>query len=91
MMEGRKMTREEISDIFNEVKKLHNAVAALPHRDALGAIAAINAIADIIGEHLPGGFYGRCISCEEIKGNDEMVSCGDENLCTDCVAMAKAQ
>lgn len=84
------MTRDDIKSIFNEAAKVEKALGGLPHRDAKPALQAVQGILDIVGEELPGGYGGTCMGCEEVKGLDEMVSCGDEDFCRTCAdQMAK--
>lgn len=84
------MTRDEISAFFGEAARVEFALNALPYRDAVPAMRALQDMRDLVGEQLPGGYYGKCIGCEEVKGEDEMVNCGDENLCTECAKAAAA-
>ena len=78
------MTRDEIAAFFNESAKIEKAIGKMLYIDAVPTLAALTEMRNLVGEQLPGGYYGRCIGCEEVKGEDEMVSFGDENLCTDC-------
>ncbi len=85
------MTRDEIQAFFEESGKVEKALGGLTHRDAVPALRALQDMRDIVGEQLPGGYYGTCMGCDEVKGDDEMVSCGDEMLCTGCVKQAEEQ
>lgn len=80
------MTRTEIEAFFDEAAKLEEALGGMIHREAAPALKALDEMRGLVGEELPGGYYGKCIGCEEVMGNDEMVRCGDEDLCTSCVA-----
>lgn len=82
------MDRDAIESFFEEAKKVRLALEHLPWRQAVPAMRALDEMRDLIGEELPGGHYGKCIGCGDIKGNDEMVSAGDEDLCRDCYAAA---
>lgn len=84
------MTRDDIKAFFEESTKVQFALNALPYRDAVPAFKALEEMRGIVGEQLPGGYYGTCIGCEEVKGEDEMVDCGDENLCKTCADSAAA-
>lgn len=79
------MTREEIDSVMDSLANLDKKVEALPYLDAVEALRAIQEVRDLIGEQLPGGYYGRCLHCEEVKGEDEMQDCGDERICAACV------
>lgn len=85
------MTRDDIKAIFDEAAEVERALDALPHRDAVAAIKALQAIRDIVGEELPGGHAGLCPMCEEIKGEDELVDAGDECICSKCYEAALPQ
>lgn len=84
------LTRDEIGAFFEEAAKVEKALGGLLHREAGPALQALDDMRGIVGELLPGGHYGKCINCEETKGNDEMVSCGDEDVCTECIKAAAA-
>lgn len=79
------MTRDEIKSFFNESEIVESALGHLPYREARPALAALTSMLEIVGGTLPGGYYGTCISCDEVKGIDEMVACGDESLCSICI------
>jgi hypothetical protein len=79
------MSREEITAYFKLSAVLAEDIKALPYRDAANALDRLKEMADIVGEQLPGGYIGECLHCDEAKGEDEMVDCGDEKLCSDCV------
>lgn len=85
------MARDEIEAFFGEAAKVEFALNALPYRDAVPAMRALNDMRNLVGDQLPGGYYGKCIGCDEMKGEDEMVSCGDENLCKTCVEKAEVE
>ncbi len=79
------MDKHELKSFFDESYKVQEALENLPYRDAAPALEALKQMQDIIGEaELPGGYYGCCMGCDEIKGHDEMVNCGHEDLCRDC-------
>lgn len=78
------MTRDEIKSFFNLSDQIESAVGGMPYNAAKTLLGALNEMRSLVGEQLPGGYYGTCIGCEEVKGEDEMVSCGDENLCGVC-------
>lgn len=78
------LSRDEIASIHDAANRAQRAVEQLPYAEARKAITALDEIREIAGEHLPGGYYGPCIGCDELKGQDEMVGCGDEDLCADC-------
>jgi hypothetical protein len=48
-------------------------------------LSSLQEMTDIVGDQLPGGYCGTCPQCEEVKGEDEMVDCGDERICQSCV------
>lgn len=85
------MSRDEIKSFFDESTKVQFALNALPYRDAVPALGALEVMRDLIGEQLPGGYYGSCIGCDELKGQDEMVNCGDEDLCKTCADRMTAE
>ena len=80
------MTRDEIKAFFEEANKVERFIEGLVFREARPAMLALEEMRGLVGEQLPGGYAGTCIGCEEVKGQDEMVDCGDEELCTECVA-----
>lgn len=79
------MTRDELKAFFELVGKVGDALADLPHRAAMPALSALQEMSDIVGEQLPGGYCGECPHCQDVKGEDEMVDCGDERICQICV------
>jgi hypothetical protein len=80
------MTRDEIKAYFDLSGKVADALRHLPWLRADPALGSLQEMADIIGEQLPGSYCGNCPQCEEPKGYDEMVDCGDEKICKTCVA-----
>lgn len=79
------MTRDELKAFFELVGSVNEALRDLPHRDAEPAMQSLQEMSDIVGEQLPGGYCGLCPHCEEVKGEDEMVDCGDERICQSCI------
>lgn len=79
------MNRDELKAFFALVEKIGDALGGLPHRDAVPALRSLQEMTDIVGEQLPGGYCGTCPQCEDVKGEDEMVDCGDERICQSCV------
>jgi hypothetical protein len=80
------MTRDMMKAFFDLAWKVGDALASLPYRDAVGPLHDLQEMRDIVGEELPGGYAGTCPHCEEVKGEDELVDCGDERICQTCVA-----
>jgi hypothetical protein len=79
------MTRDEIQAFFEESEKVEKAIGKMLYVDAVPTLAALTEMRNLVGEQLPGGYYGKCIGCEEVKGEDEMQSCGDEMMCLSCI------
>lgn len=80
------MTRDDLKAFFDLAEKVGNALEALPYRDAVRPLHDLQEMRGIVGEQLPGGYCGTCPHCEEVKGEDEMVDCGDERFCQSCVS-----
>lgn len=80
------MTRDQIKSLYELGSKVTEALSALPYRDAAPAMRALDEMLEVVSDDLPGGYYGNCIFCEEVKGEDEMVDYGDERICTACFA-----
>ncbi len=85
------MDRDEIKAFMGLSVMVEHALNALPYRDALPAIQKLGEMRDLVGEQLPGGYFGSCAGCDEVKGFDEMVSGGDEWLCQDCMKTAPTE
>lgn len=79
------MTRDEMKAFLELSRTISSAVQFLPYREALPALNAIQEMAFLVTQDLPGGYAGECPQCEEIKGEDELVDCGDERICQSCV------
>lgn len=80
------MTREEAEAVIKAAVKIGDLVEEIPHKIARKILDATKEITEIVGyDAFPGGYYGCCIMCEEPKGQDEMHSCGDEDVCGDCL------
>ena len=78
------MKRDAIKALMAAALKVETALEALPYRDAKPAMRALDEMRDIAAEQLPGHEYVECGHCEEAKGIDEMVDCGDERMCSKC-------
>lgn len=80
------MERRQIKALFDASYEVERALEALPYRDARKAMGALDEMRALVAEQLPGYEYVECGHCEEAKGIDEMVDCGDERMCTKCNA-----
>lgn len=80
------MDRETISDCYRAMTKVEKALDGLRHRDAVPAIETLNELRGMIGEELPGGFFGRCAMCDGALGcYDSLASTVDgEWVCETC-------
>lgn len=78
------MTREEMKAYFEASSEVLEALKGLPFRDAAVPIGALLEMGELVGQSLPGGYFGECPHCEEVKGQDEMVDFGDERICRSC-------
>lgn len=76
--------RDELADAYEIISEVEQAVQSLPYRDAHPVIARLNELRDMIGESLPGGYFGACPICGEIRGHDEMVAGDDFDICKEC-------
>jgi hypothetical protein len=78
--------RQIVKAFFELAGKVDEALGGLPHRDAVPALRSLQQMMDIVGEQLPGGYCGDCPHCDEVKGEDEMEYCGEERVCSACIA-----
>ena len=76
--------RDKIKCAIEVLDELDKGVQSLPYREARPLIARISELRGIIGMSLPGGYYGACPNCGEVKGHDEMISLGDVDFCEEC-------
>lgn len=79
------MRRELIKEVMDQADIVQKALEALPYRDAVPALRALDEIRCCVSEELPGHEYAECPFCEEPKGIDEMEIVGDESACTECI------
>ena len=80
------MTRDQIKGVMDAAKKVAKALEELPYRKACDGLRELETVCALVAEQLPGHEYAECGHCEEAKGVDEMVDCGDENMCTQCAS-----
>lgn len=78
------MKRDQIKALFDASYKVERALEALPYKDARAAMSELNEMRALVAEQLPGYEYAECQHCNEAKGIDEMQSCGDETMCSQC-------
>ena len=85
------MTRHDIKAFMEQCAIVEAALSALPYYQAVPAMHALKEARGIVGEQLPGGYFGDCIFCKEPKGEDEMHDYGDERICGACLERHRKQ
>lgn len=80
------MTRDQIKECLNIMNRIDTAARGMVYSEGARVIQDLKELTDLICEDLPGHEPAICPNCEELKGIDEMQDCGDERICTDCVA-----
>ncbi|MBN9033679.1 MAG: hypothetical protein BGO05_05335 [Rhizobiales bacterium 63-7] len=82
----RAMTREEISEIFTALDRLADDIDGLTYKAGREANLRLEDIRALVGDCLPGGFFGRCGACHGVLGTDEEVTADGAGhiYCTTC-------
>jgi len=72
---------------FELIGEVTKAVEGLPYREARPALSSLNELHELIGEELPGGYFGQCEGCEALLGNDDERGSSEDGLhfCMNCV------
>ncbi|MEE9159965.1 MAG: hypothetical protein V3U60_16470 [Gammaproteobacteria bacterium] len=79
------MDQDAMKAGFELIGSITKAVEGLPYRDARPALESLNELHDMIGEGLPGGYFGQCEACETLLGNDDEMALTEDDI-TLCVA-----